>query len=776
MDAGYKSEAVDNPQNPVEGDLYQITESEVNGEISELFNGPSQEDKAVEAMGLTVETGPNPDQMLDPLTGELVTNPQYSSDYIPTPQDINEKSKQADIKLTAKDWEDKVLPMYKESLKTLKAKRDAYTEKMESGLLSPQEADYAREVLDIIEASITTCEKALNEIPDMVKQFNDTKANELKNFQTKVVETGLWKDFNKGDFAEKSEIIDTLIAPLDIDGDGYIGETIKLAKSDQGSVLMDADGKVIKKLSPSGIPGTNTWYDMGLKLELSQKGLKLLDDKKGNEHFTLDITNPGQFLEKGNGKFDTKMNLSNFDYITVKTGPDGTPKVKNKDGENYLSPVALEQEGTKIVQNTPGDIDKYTQVRITRIEVVSEEESQKENGDKGYDQLVRYYDVEGNIALELRLTSTVSGFSASDFGLSMDSGVDGKQSVESKVIDAKKMYSTYAHEFKDGVEDALKDEYGIDLSKCSDKPELAKQTFNETWDKFKGQAKKVEKDSKEATGLMLYDVSGYVTGSAHGNNAVFFRDVDKLYDQAPPEGQDHNALWSNNFVGQENKNYNFVAVKGGGDAYASGVSAFWRSTPSKKGLTAVSVNKSSEVKLSAGKEGDSTANYETMDVAAFVYTDTNGDVMIDNPSDTNMFDPKEVDYTHGDDYFNTQGEGSYSLPQTNDDGTLGDPDADTNSSDNGALGKLEIKKLGKEIEDALNKMDETEEDDPYFGLDPKALGGDFYAEGKDTNDQFFTDIAAKFKWSDDPWLDEAQNTGTGTTDGLSLLDDDEEII
>jgi hypothetical protein len=190
------------------------------------------------------------------------------------------------------------------------------------------------------------------------------------------------------------------------------------------------------------------------------------------------------------------------------------------------------------------------------------------------------------------------------------------------------------------------------------------------------------------------------------------------------------------FVGGEK--HNAVFSRGKGDLLASGVTLGWRDCTGS-GISAMS---SISINNTIVDENDDVVNLDVF--AAMV---GGGDKLLDNPTDTDSTDADgDVKKKTGDDYLFTGGTGSYSSPKVNEEGGVGDPDADSNKFDEGALDKVALEEEGQKIVDALCDMDLMEKD-PLEDMGAEGLGGDFYDKMKSEQDSFFSAMTETFDFT-----------------------------
>ncbi|MBI2092438.1 MAG: hypothetical protein HYT75_05565 [Deltaproteobacteria bacterium] len=746
-DAGFKSS--ETPQTGVpeigENDIYQTPETEVKNEIAGLFNGEANGETAEPSnpFAMTVGSEPlAPGTSVDPLTGETIEDPKASPYYVPSLDEIISNAGVQGISLRFKDY-DQLVTLYKESGKKFKAEKAALEEKLESGeIINVGEIEYTKQLISLLDKSLAVTKTSLQKIPTLKEEL---KQNYIKEYiEFKKAAAPHVDEYNKGDWKVRSQIIKDYIATADITGDGWIGEPemgIRIIQdTDQGTVLWDAESqKFISKLNADGSPVTQKWFDPTKTWTVSNEGLKVSEQSVGTEDLTLQID--GSTPSEKNNTFNSKIDIAVPDYVVVKMDKEtSTPKSYFDKEEGRMRLYASEfttNENGAITQQVPSDTEGYIQVRVAKVEIFSDD-SNKDG--KGYDHVMRFLTADGEIAAEFRITGRFGTGPASDYG---GIAINGSQRTSPIVVDAKDLISTGAADISDDKLNKLYDEYDVDLDGLEDPNGSKNKAFKETEKVFTSSSGHVKENSEKATGLKSYGLSGYIEGSAHGNNLVFFADPSLTNSSAPREGKDEeeNPLYNNVFIG--NGNYNAVFANGGGNFYASDVTLAWRkNTKDTNALSAVAVKSSMDIAVEEDGDPNDSTDYETTPVSNFVYLGGFGDKMIDNPPDSDTTS-KNVKMNSGDDYFNTEGEASYSNPKLNQDNAIGDPDADSTIGDDGAIDELSMKDIGDDIENALSDLD-TEEVDPYQDLDITKLGGDYYDETYGEQEGFFAEISNMF--------------------------------
>jgi hypothetical protein len=759
-DAGFKSSETDKGGAPEigEGDIYQTTETEVKNEIAGLFNGEAQGASAElsNPFGMTVGSEPlPPGTSVDPLTGDIIEDPKASPYYVPSLDEITSNADIKGISLRSKDY-DQLITLYKESEKKFKAEKSAREEKLESGeVIDVAEIEYTKQLISLLDKSLAVTSSSLEKIPALKEEL---KQNYIKEYiEFKKAAAPHVDEYNKGDWKVRSQIIKDYIATTDITGDGWIGEPEMglriIQDTDQGTVLWDAESqKFISKLNTDGSPVTQKWFDPTKTWTVSKEGLKVSEQSVGTEDLTLQID--GSTPSEKNNTFNSKIDIAIPDYVVVKMDKEtSTPKSYFDKEEGRMRLYASEfitDENGAITQQVPLDTEGYIQVRVAKVEIFSDD-SNKDG--KGYDHVMRFLTADGEIAAEFRITGRFGTGPASDYG---GIAINGSQRTNPIVVDAKDLISTGAADISNDKLNELYEEFEVELDDLEDPNGSKNKAFKETENLFTSSSGHVKENSIKAAGLKSYGLAGYIEGSAHGNNMVFFADPSLANTSAPREGKDEeeNPLYSNVFIG--NGKYNAVFSNGGGNFYASDATLVWRkNTKDTNALSAVAVQSSIDVTVEEDGDPNDPTDYETTPVSNFVYLGGLGDKMIDNAPDSDTT-AKDVKMNSGDDYFNSEGEASYSNPKLNKDNAIGDPDADSNIDNDGALDELSMKDVGDDIENALSDLD-SEEIDPYQDLDIAKLGGDYYDETYGEQEGFFTEISNMFGFKNEG-MDDGEET------------------
>lgn len=765
------------------------TEAEVETSIASLFDNSASTSDVENPLALSIGSSTKIGTIVDSQTGEILEDPDSNPFYTPTIDELIARANEKEVWIKLDDW-DTIKAQYEEALATYKADRTTRLEAINCGI----NVDRNKQMLELCDKAIDTIKAQLADIEPRKKELRESYQAEVAEF--KKLAKDKVEAFNDATVDERSAIV-TSLSIADANKDGWIGEPdvgIRIiTDTSKGDVLLDPEtNKVITSLSPNGTPSSTKWFDSDRKWVASDKGLTISDSKVGGEDCTWKVTG-GSSTERGN-HFDAKIDIAVPDYIVVKAedGSAITDVEEDGDGRLRMKPLSFKMNGSSIVQEPSTDLENYIQVKVKRVEVTSEE---TKDG-KGYDQIVKFITTDESIAAEIRITGT-SGKPASDYGFSLNAGEGEYARTQAISVDAKAMKSTSNHKSsgKSGTLGDYYDEYDVDLSKLDESANGKKDSaFNATMDKFSGSGcSHVEEGSIDATGLMVYGLTGAVVGARDANNLVFFGETQvKTVFSEDGEFDKNKALNMNVYKG--GTQFDAVYAKGIGDLYAREVTLAWNDSRSSLATTAISVKSSLGTKIRDNtkqyeyvdqgngtyikkekKEIDknSTSAQDRVDIAVqvFAYLGGNSTKFIDNPADDDKFGGNGED--EGalvlDDYFNTEKQGTYSIANT---GSTGDPDADTNTSsdDEGAIPASVYEEKLNELEDAIFGTDD-EEDDPYKELDIDNLGGDVYNETFDTNREFFTGMAEYFGYASDESDDEEEyeeSDDTVTKDGVDI--------
>ncbi len=742
------SEAADSLPNPAE-------ETSVESDILDVFgmdSSGSATPTSVDPFSLTTG-GSNlpPDMGIDPVTGK----PTKTADIFPAPS-IDEITSRAGFAMDMKTL-DRIENTYNAALINYSADRVAIYNEIKSGALSPSEQNYKEQLLGIVDEAIAKIKENILLMPakrEELKQLYNDEAQDLKSIalsQYQQTDASIAKVFGDTDTKTKSDIVQNYFTKADRNKDGYIGEPDKGLRYGEhkdpkvGWIIWDPQTNVIIKTfnEKTGAPlGTKYSYDPANQWIVSNGyGVEMSNNKVGSEDLTFGITDKNQISQIEN-TFDAKIDIPIPEYITViRDKETDSPKVIYDDdsGENRLSPLEFyKADNGRIMQKEPEDAEDCIQVWIASVEILSEE------NDIGlYDHVVKFLTADLEVAAELRYVD------GSNYGVSFNG--DHRDSVVE--IDATGMDSTVQH----GVRESVMNEYLMETTGAKTMDELiyggaetsaekarAGTAFSETMGHFTGAKRNGLKsaDAENTTGIMVKGISGIVKGDDNANNFVAFKEVSEI----PFDGSEANPLFANIFEGGEAQ-FNAAVANGKGDFIASHVTLAYKNNKTGNGTTQVIAN---NVLGGTTEVGDADTDYSDNEKRSpKLYINVTGakKTLIDNPSDSIVGIPDKDPFSgEGDDYFNTNGEGQYSISakpsEASSDSAAYDPDADSNN--NAASDDFTISKQIDDFEAALMKLPLADENMIDEATIIEKLGGDYYNSILSSQDTFMADVEGMF--------------------------------
>lgn len=731
---------------PSEDDLYQTTETDVFKSLNELYFGKSAEGAgalnpfATLAKAQSVPFG----YAVDELTGELYDSPISNPYYIPTLKVLVDKAADpvSGVPLTLESFEE-IKTRYTDGLSARKAEKAKLEEMFLQGGLSPSDAKRIKQQINYLDKAIKICEEALAGLDNLKNEMLAMFQKEMEDVKKVMVENNLIEKFNSGSVQDKNDIITKYLLPLD-HGDMYLGDPslgITIVDTEtQGKALWDnTNGSYIIRFSANGLPvsdkqplPTEPWNIAGPGLMNTGIAATGGDDSV----FKIDDAMP---VEDGNIA-DAKVQINVPEYIVVHADKAGDPieTTNTVDDETHYVPAEPEDKTTIVA--APTDPGKYTAVRITKVEVVSDDGNGydvKSDGD-GYDMIYKFWAGDA-VAYQIRVKGDSSP--ASDYA----HAINGPQAANGDylpiTIDASGAIFTGRHEISKTTLDELRAEYLATDDDITGKAEEGKSdqalaAFNETMDKFKMSNIHVNEDSDETTGIIIQG-RGHFIGAAKANNLFLVKSPERLKGEDDPL----KATIIENGAG-DTPFHNAVFAKGNGDIYATNVTLAHIRSEDPDANIGITMKAKMRDEKAKGDVVDTTVNVK-------LYASIMGPAdnkWIDNPSDVigDKNAKEALDKANGDDYFHSLGdEIKYSNPAlANDtDGELLDPDA--SSPEQSTLSAEEI--LGTHGVDFDTAMEELNPDleSPYTDPDPPE-GGDYYESIKDAQKVFFTEISGYF--------------------------------
>ena len=716
-----------------------ITESDVENEIAGILDG-TETAEAPNPFGLTIDKPTPAGVSFDPATGEQIADPKASLYYVPSMDVAITKAKEQKIVLNSSAF-DGFEKIYKEKLKSYQGERQNILQKLASGGISFNEADYYKQLLLSLEDSIKVIEDSLAMIPIMRAEDKEVKKEEYAKFMELAAPYA--EEFNAGTNEQRSGIVQKLLA-ADINGDLMIGDSISIVlDTDQGAVLQDVETlKIIRRILPDGTPMTSKWFT-NKTWEAFKAGVALSNLKIAGEDAVFEITNSSATAEDDN-TLSAKIDMAVPDFVTIMAKDGEAVTEVRSDAELHYVAVDLQTEGGKVVQIPQDDPEHYMQVRVAKVEVFSYEQSEEKTG---YDQGIRLLTADGIIAAEYRFTGKNGIKPASDYAIALN----GSQRFEAISVDASQAIFTGTTAINNKTLKETYEKYGVKVPTSKNKGE---ENFEENMSVFQGYSGQADENSIYTGAFMVEGLSGYFQGAVKGNNLFFLKDpttTDTAKEAIKNSGTkddkiDIDALSANVVIG--NGNYNVAFSKGGGDFYA------WDMTLVQRDATKIGA-------ISAVKAKDFvTKNGSVVNAHNYISLEGYGDKFIDNPSDTEDTDANGPKTKAGDDYFFSNGTASYSTPRDSVNENLGDPDADNDEggeeSLKGVFDQSIMTQEGGAIEEAIAALGE-EEDDPYVALETQNFGGDFFNAMNKTQESFLTDLSNIFGFKNeamDKWAEE----------------------
>lgn len=777
---GYKAFVTPEYKSLESGEDTSVTEEimkDTNETVEELFTGNSSTEASMVESPFDLQIGSTPKLgvKVDPYTGELVEDPLATPYYVKSLDEFLSDAKIAEYEMKLERFDD-LLKLYKTSKKDLEREQSRIIDEIESGI---GDAGYNKQLLTFIENSLIKINTAIAKLPKRREETKKTYEDEFLAF--KKAAKPFANEFNKAKTAsERSAIIQAHFMTADINLDGWIGEPEKgirvgnevtFKDGTKGMALYDYEtDSYITKLALDGTPVTSRWYDPSKEWTVTEHGLTIAEDKAGfKEDLVLQVIGNSNNYKEAENHLEAKIDISIPDYIVVKAGKDGPEVNPSKtDGIHYIPAKFDTDENGRIYQKPPSDLEKFVQVKIDKV-ILRSEPVNEEVPSGPYFHIAEFRTADGVIATEFRLLGrkdfAIQGDGASNYGLVLN----GDERTDSVVVDARDMVSTYHHAFSEHTkENQIENVYDVKV------PAEGQTIYDETMNLFSdtyGSAGYEPKDSKSVTGLMAVGLTGYIEGSMHGNNLCLFADPtskEKGSQQKTTDLGEINPLYENVFIGNGlDCSSNAVFSTGGGDLYASDLTLVWRNATDSDAISAITVKNS--LGHTAGPQGTelpvneiTQENRRNILAPVFAVLKGSGDKLIDN--DTEGIDKSQDDGAYagqqafGDDYYFTEGEGVYSIPKTNNEGLIGDLDADTEQTAEdvgGAIGENVMRDKGDKIEAALAKL-VTGEEDPYIGLTIEDLGGDYYNATYKEMDSAFAELAEglNFTKNQDNWLSE----------------------
>lgn len=749
--ATYKAtELEDGVPVPSEGDVYQTTETDVFESLKELYFGKSNEGAgplnpfATLAKAQAIPFGYTVDAF-----GELVEDPISNPYYIPTLKELVDRAFEREIPLTLESFEE-IKTRYTDGLSARKAEKARVEDLLLQGGLSPSDAKKMKQQISYLDKVIKTSEDALSGLDNLKAEMVAMFQKEMEDVKKVMVENNLIEKFNSGSVQDKNDIITTYLIPLaGVDmylGDPSLGITI-VDTDGQGKALWDkTSGSYIIRFSANGLPvsdkqplPTEPWKIAGPGL--MNTGIEAPGDD--DSVFKIDDALP---VEDGNIA-DAKVQINVPEYIVVLADEAGEPRETNGDDNNsHYIPAKPEDKTTTVA--APTDPGKYTAVRITKVEVVSDDGNgmgEKSDGD-GYDMIYRFWAGEA-VAYQIKVKGDSNP--ASDYA----HAINGPQAANGDylpiTIDAQYAKFTGRHKISETTLDELRAEYLATDEDITEKAEKGKSAqalaaFDETMDKFKMSNIHVNEDSDETTGIIIQG-RGHFIGAEKANNLFLVKSPEKIKGEHDPLKA--TIIENGAGSGDDTPFHNAVFAKGNGDVYATNVTLAHIISEDPSANIGITMKAKMRDEKAEGDVVDTTVNVK-------LYASIMGQAdnkWIDNPSDVIGIgvggDAEEK--AKGDDYFHSIGkEIQYSNPASpNDtDGELLDPDA--SSAIQSALSADEILSThGVDFDIAMEELNPDLEN-PYPEEWEPDQGGDYYDSIAAVQDVFYADLTGYFGSSD----------------------------
>lgn len=483
-------------------------------------------------------------------------------------------------------------------------------QKLQSGALSASEAANANSVIE-------KCEAALIRINTEIEKTNVQQQRQIELFDS---ELNAWKDFNN----------DGKIADVYLIRETSKGETvyidIKTGKAVASPMFdpdyepaLTADGAMVITDSPRNPPDrTDRLIDCYLQLTP-----EALNNFAGVNEFGTPayITPPMAFWVQR----DTDSSDKSYEIDT------DSPDLKMKLYDKFVA-----GENGAIKQEIPADREKYTQVKVAKIDVLSTDSGPKDaDGNTLYNTEVEFRDCEGVLIARIR----IEGFETTRSNPAAAGLRDGSKYVAASSvgfgiynfrgeIDATQYVSTC----KQGV-DNLAQKLGV--TRPSDTK--GAEVFDANMEVFSNSGSRyvaADADDKEKTGIFVGGYSRGIIDATRYSDVIKtcgvndFSDAEKerMPEDSAPMGKT-DGLYAN-FVHANTGAANIVVGGNGGDNYIFDASFAWFTR-----------NRSiDEIYIAAPKikhEGTDDRETVVFNPQTFIYAE-GGKVSIDNPSETDF--------------------------------------------------------------------------------------------------------------------------------------------
>lgn len=704
---------------------------------ADIFGLPAS-DSAPPPDPLSLTIGHTAGTTVDPLTGEMVDAP--SPYYVPTPEEIENKKtpEGTTIALSLSNW-DKIEEIYNKKLGDCTKLRDDYMEQLESGLLTPAEAENVKWLLKCLDEAIAKIKESLNLLPIRRKELKKLYLQEQEDLQ--IYAKTIAEEYNSEDTdaTRKSEIVATVLANADINKDGWIGEpeakgSLQINEDKKkGWIIYDPDQKkMVTKFDPTtGTPVSKYWFAPGKEQKLMNGNIDFASEKIGNEDKTIEASPFGT----GSAVLGTDIEIAVPDFITVKIDKE-TGKPKTTDVDTYdtrFIPADFEVVDGQLVQKALKDTDGYAQVRITKVEISSDDES----GEDGvYDHIVKFYTADNEVAAVFRIKD----------GSDQVIAVTGTDRTEPGIIDASKMISTVQASLDETELEAKYSQYDVKNE------DTWNEAFQENMGVFTGIGGHIDLDPELktapiVTGIVAVDWGGKFIGADNANNLGFFKDVALTQDEF--KGTEANPMFANIFEG-DTQTRNNIFAHGGGDLYATNVTLVHSENKTSSGITSIVVNEQIN-----GADAETSIENSTKVYVHAVGGENDG-IMIDNKADGQATNVKGADKDWnkdgsnnenddlnggGDDYYYTGGQGSYTIANT---GLAGATDPDADSGTAAGADAFLNGQIGNDFEDALNDPDTETDDSLDLEETPDWAKGEYYSKSSVFLEGFFTEFEDTF--------------------------------
>jgi len=762
------------PNNDVIGQDINDTANSVLGNTTGIDNTDTNTNPFDMQADGTVTAGTK----IDPATGAVVEDPSTTPYYVKGIDEFMNDASVSGVNLKLSDFDD-LKTMYQGAIDQLNSAKSDITDKLSAGGLTAVEVRNGRYVLKCIDNSLVKANDSLSKIDERKQETQASYQTEIQAFQDAA--KLCYNSFNNATTAaQRSDIIQTSLQQADSNADGWIGEPDKgiridtdltFADGSKGTGLYDADsGKYISKLNSDGTPMTQKWYNPSQDWTVSSHGLKEADaSSSGTYNDDLVLQKDGSNTD-GN-HFEAQADIGIPDYVTVAADSSGQPLLNsNTSGLRYV-PATFVQDSTGGIHQPPissANASNYVQVRVDKVEVTSEQ-----NADgKTYDNIYKFEASGGTILAQFRVLQ----------GSTLGNALNGDQRTLSVVVDGSQMKSQFQQGFKSGVIDSIDSYYGVDLSKLKANSQGVDPTaaYNKTLEMFTQGSQSVTEGDKtddgrmKATGLMVdlrkVQSGCFVTGSDDGNNLALLGDPAKQQRINSNDGTDKvNAFYQNGFHGGGGATMNAVFQTGGGDLYADNVTLAWRECSDTEAVTSVKVKAALDMYQDTKDpdlNGKPTNKLHT--APTFLYMTGGKEKYVDNPGelqDQETSNGTSTNDVNDDDWWYTQGDAHYTIPQATSSGTVGDADADSPEAIDSTKG-MPFDDVEDNIEQKLTNLDSSDQD-PYANITPDNLGGYYYNAMYTGMKSAFDELATGLHFKSDNYLDDPTGTtgGNGTTGG-----------